>query len=155
VNGVWTSVIAVCGTLAGSALTYLFARLTARRAEKAAREERLRQERIAAYAAFAGAMTALRQKMISLWLVRDRDGGGAETRAAYTEADQCGAAADHARFQVRLLTEDAELLRLADAAFEPIGALGKVAERAELREHEERSQEILTAFIAAAGRQLR
>jgi hypothetical protein len=155
VNGVLTSIIAVCGTLAGSALTYLFARLTARRAEKAAREERLRQERIAAYAAFAGAMTALRQKMISLWLVRDLDEDLAEIRAAYTEADQCGAAADHARFQVRLLTEDAELLRLADAAFGPIAAIGKAADRAELADHETRSQEVLTAFVEAAGRQLR
>ncbi|MET8998304.1 hypothetical protein [Amycolatopsis sp. NPDC004169] len=154
-NGVLTSIIAVCGTLAGSSLTYLFARLTARRTEKTACEERLRQERIAAYAAFAGAMTELRQKVISLGLLRQRDPDGAETRAAYTEADRSGAAADHARFAVRLLTDDAELLRLADAAFEPIGAIREAADRAELRELEDRSQEILTAFVEAAGRRLR
>jgi len=146
------SIIAVCGTLAGSALTYLFARLTARRTEKAAREERLRQERIAAYTAFAGAMTALRQKVIALWFLQHED---ADTRAAHTEADQCGAASDHARFEVRLLTEDAGILRLADAAFDPIAAIGPAVDRAELERHEARSQEILTAFVEAAGRQLR
>lgn len=45
--------------------------------------------------------------MISLWLLRQRD----------PEADRSGAAADHARFALRLLTEDPDLLRLADSAF--------------------------------------
>jgi hypothetical protein len=152
VNGVLASVIAVCGTLGGSALTYVFARLTAQRAERTAREERLRQERIAACTGFAAAMTVLRQKVIALWFVRQEK---ADTRKAHTEADEAGAAADHARFELRLLTEDAELLRLADAAFEPIAALGEAADSAELKVHEARSQEILTAFIEAAGRQLR
>lgn len=128
-NGVLTSIIAVCGTLAGSSLTYLFARLTARRTEKTAREERLRQERIAAYAAFAGAMTALRQKVVSLWLLRQGNPDVADIRAGYAEADQCGAAADHARFAVRLLTEDAELLLLADAAFAPSCGSSKTVAR--------------------------
>jgi hypothetical protein len=154
-DGVLTSVIAIGGTLAGSSLTYLFARLTARRTEKVARGERLRQEKIAAYTKFAGAMTELRQKVVSLWLVRQRDPDGAETRAAHTEADQRGAAGDHARFEIQLLTEDPEVLRLADAAFESIGAIGAAAERSELKEREDRSQEILAAFIRAAGSRLR
>jgi len=105
--------------------------------------------------AFAGSMTELRQKMISLWLLRQRDPDGADTRAAYTEADQSGAAADHARFALRLLTEDPGLLRLADSAFEPISAIRHAAERSELREHEDRLEEILNAFVQAAGRQFR
>lgn len=148
------SVIAVTGTLAGSSLTYLFGRLTARRAEQIARDERLRQERIAAYSAFAGAMTDLRQAVISRWLTEQRDPDGPDWRAAWTESDKHGAAADHARLKVQLLTEDTELLQLADAAFEPIDALGKATERAELRMHEDRSQTTLTAFVQAARRQL-
>ncbi|MGW3992873.1 hypothetical protein [Amycolatopsis sp. NPDC004772] len=154
-NAVLASLIAVGGTLAGSGLTYLFGRLTARRAERTAREERLRQERIAACAAFAGSMTELRQKVISLWLLRQRDPDGTDTRAAYTEADRSGAAADHARFALRLLTEDPDLLRLADSAFEPISALRHSAERAALREHEDRLEDILNAFVQAAGRRFR
>jgi len=154
-DGLLTSVIAVAGTLAGSSLTYLFGRLTARRAELVARDERLRQERIAAYTAFAGAMTDLRQAVISRWLTQQQAPDGPDTRAAWTEADKRGAAADHARLRVRILTQDTELLRLADAAFEPISALNTATDRAELSGHEDRGQEILTAFIEAAGRQLR
>ncbi|OLF10857.1 hypothetical protein [Actinophytocola xanthii] len=153
-DGLLTSIIAVVGTLSGSGLTYLFGRLTARRAEQVARDERLRQERIAAYAAFAGAMTELRQAVITRWFAQQRDPDGQDTRAAWIEADKRGAAADHARFQVQLLTDDAELLRLADTAFEPITAVDEAAERSQLRMCEDRSQEILTAFIRTASRQL-
>jgi hypothetical protein len=41
------------------------------------------------------------------------------------------------------------------AAFGPIAAIGKAADRAEPADHETRSQEVLTAFVEAAGRQLR
>jgi hypothetical protein len=152
---VLTSLIAVGGTLAGAGLTYLFGQLTARRAERVARGERLRQELIAAYAGFAGAVTELRQAVISRWLSQQRDPHGPETGAAWIEADRRGAAADQARFTLRLLTEDSELLDLADAVFEPIGALGDAADLAELKAHEVRCQELLTEFVRVAGRQVR
>lgn len=50
-NGLLTSVIAIIGTLAGAGLTYWFSWLTARRTERVTRDESLRQQRIAAYAA--------------------------------------------------------------------------------------------------------
>lgn len=149
-----TSVIAVTGTLAGSALTFLFTQLSARRAERVARAERLRQERIAAYSGFAGAMADLRRAVITLWFALRREPDGDDTRAAHVEADQRGAEADRARFAVRLLTDDPEVLRLADAAFDPIDAIRTAEDRAGLRAHEERSQAVLTEFIQAGGRQL-
>ena len=155
VDGWLTSVIAVGGTLTGSSLTYLFGRLTARRTERVARDERLRQERIAAFAAFAGALTDLRQAVITLWFTPARDRGGPDAHAAHTEADRRGAAADHARFAVQLLTEDAELLRLADAAFDPIAAIREAGDLTEVKAHEDHAQQVLTAFVLAAGRQVR
>lgn len=149
-----TSVVAVIGTLAGSALTFLFTQLSARRAERVARAERLRQERIAAYTAFAGALADLRRAVISLWFARQREPDGPDTRTAQTEADQRGAEADRARFAVRLLTDDQDVHRLADAAFDPIDAIGTAGDRAELRVHEDRSQAVLTEFIQAGGAQL-
>lgn len=110
---------------------------------------------MAAYAVFAGAMTGLRQAVISRWLLHQRDPNGSETRAAWAEADRRGAAADHARFTVRLLTDDDELLHLADAAFEPISALGDAADLAELKTREIRCQELLTEFVRVAGHQVR
>jgi hypothetical protein len=155
VDGWLTSVIAVGGTLTGSSLTYLFGRLTARRAERLAREERLRQERIAAFAAFAGALTELRQAVISLCFTLWRDPDGPDAKAAHTEADRRGAAADHARFTLVLLLEDAELLRLADAALDAVGAIRDAGDLPEVKAQEARSQGALTAFVQAAGRQVR
>jgi hypothetical protein len=155
VNSVLTSLIAVVGTLSGSSLTYLFGRLTARRTERVARDERLRQERITAYATFAGAMTDLRQALISLWFLKRETPDAADARAARTEADKRGAAAHHARFSIQLLTDDTELLRLADAVFEPVDGLIKATDRSELKALEDQSEKMLAAFIQFAGRQVR
>lgn len=152
---VFTSLIAVGGTLAGAGLTFLFGQFSVRRAERVARAERLRQELIAAFVGYAGAMADLRQAVISRWLSQRRDPDGPDTGAAWVEADRRGAAADQARFTLRLLTEDRELLALADAAFAPIGALGDAADLAELKTHEVRCQELLTEFVRVAGRQVR
>ncbi len=54
-----------------------------------------------------------------------------------------------------MLTEDDELLNLADAAFEPISALGDATDLAELKTREIRCQELLTGFVRVAGRQVR
>jgi hypothetical protein len=155
VDGWLTSVIAIGGTLTGSSLTYLFGRLSARRAERIAREERLRQERITAFAAFAGALTDLRQAVITVWFARRRDPDGPDVNPAQIEADKRGAAANHARFTMQLLVDDAKLLQFADTAFDVIGAIRKANDRAEVKVHEDRVQELLTAFVRAAGRQVR
>ena len=57
--------------------------------------------------------------MITLWFARRHGPASAEQ----TEADRRGAAADHARFTVRLLVDDAEVPRLADEAFTSITAI--------------------------------
>jgi hypothetical protein len=140
----------------GSTVTYVFQRVSAGRVERFARDERLRQERIAAYSGFAGAITELRQGVISLWFVRHRDDAARpELYAARAASDRLGAAADHARFRVQLLAENPNLLALADAAFEPISAIHHAADRAALVEHENRCQDLLKAFITAAGAQAR
>lgn len=156
VQGLLASVIAVAGTLLGAIVAYVFQRVNAGRAERFAREERLRQERIAAYSGFAGAITELRRGVISLWFVRQRDDAPrSDLYAARTEADRLGAAADHARFRVQLLAEDPDLVALADAAFQPIGEIHHAADRAELVNHENRCQDLLKRFITVAGAQVR
>src|SRR5687767_9276971 len=131
VDSAVVSVIAVVGTLLGSVVTFAFQRASAQRAERSARDERLRQERLASYSAFAGAMSELRRGVISLWFDRRDEADGPELIAAYAESDRLGAAANHARFRVRLLVEDPRLRELADAAFEPIGALRHAADLTE------------------------
>ncbi|MFD5245740.1 hypothetical protein ACFWIW_14405 [Amycolatopsis sp. NPDC058340] len=155
-NAWLTSLIAVAGTLLGSTSTFLFQRLNTARTERFTRDERLRQDRTEACVDFAGAITGLRRGAVSLWLLRRRAAADDEDlRAAFTESDVLGAAADHARFRVALLTGDPELVALADVAFEHCGAIRDAADHAELAGHEERCQQALDAFIDAAGVQVR
>jgi hypothetical protein len=155
VNAALASLIAVAGTLLGSLITYRFQRLSTDRAEAFARGERLREERLATYSAFAGAISDLRRAVITLWF-RQRDKAEEhELAAAWVEADRLGAAAAHARFRVQLVAEDADLVALADAAFEPIGAIGAARDRNELLEHENKCQDALKAFITAAAAHVR
>jgi len=81
VDVLFASIIAVAGTLLGSTTTYVFQRLTAGHAEEFARNEQLRQERLAAYSAYAGAITELRQGVIAVWFASTVI---TRTRKAYT-----------------------------------------------------------------------
>jgi hypothetical protein len=154
VDALPASLIAVAGTLLGSIVSYVFQRRTSEHAEWLARHERLRQERIAAYSAFAGAITDLRRGVINRWFRKQEDPEGYEALAALKESDRLGAAANHARFRVQLVAQDPELVALADAVFEPIGAAARAADQAELVEHESRCQQKLKEFITAAGVQV-
>lgn len=151
------SVVAVIGTLLGSTVTYVFQRLNAGHAERRSREERLRQERIAAYSDLAGAVTEWLRANISLWFMlrRSENFGAQARREAYTEADRLGAAASHARFRVQMLAADPELLARAEATFEPMDAVRAAADRDELDGHAGRCHELVKAFIDAASREVR
>lgn len=150
------SVIAVAGTLLGSVAGYLFQRLNAGRTERFARDERLRQERMAAYSAYAGAVMDLRRAVVSLWFLLQRtESEDPELLAAYTDADRYGAAAAASRFRVQLLANDPRLVELAAGAAAPIDSIREAADATELKAHETRCVEGVDAFIVAAGAQLR
>ncbi|BBH71813.1 hypothetical protein ACTI_84980 [Actinoplanes sp. OR16] len=144
------SVIAVAGTLLGATLAYLFQRANALRSEVFTRDERLRQERMAAYSGFAGAMASLRQGVVSLWLVKQRMKDGPELLAAYTEADRLGALANHARLRAQLVAGDARIVAVAGAAFHPIDAISQAPDREKLVSHEKKLLELLDEFISVA-----
>ena len=57
---VLAGVIAVLGTLGGATASYLFQGKISERNESKARDEQLRQERLAVYSSFAGAVMELR-----------------------------------------------------------------------------------------------
>ncbi|MEV0227216.1 hypothetical protein [Streptomyces sp. NPDC050704] len=152
---VLASLIAVAGTLLGSIITFIFQRRSSVQAEAFARSLQLRQERLTAYSAYAGAVTALKQGIVALWFHQQEDADSPETRRAFTECDQLGAATENARFRVRLLAEDAMLVTLAASAFDAIGPIRRASTRTELTEREQELQDALNAFITAAAVQLR
>ncbi|GAA4520517.1 hypothetical protein GCM10023191_097580 [Actinoallomurus oryzae] len=66
-QGVLTGLFAVVGTLVGSVVTYLLQRRSAEHAERSAREQRLWQERLQAYSAFAEATIEFRRSQYDRW----------------------------------------------------------------------------------------
>jgi hypothetical protein len=148
------SLIAVAGTLLGSVTTYFFQRQTVERAERFARQERLRQERMAVYGAFAGAVTDHRRAVANLWFRRGAGPDDPAYRAAREECDRLGAALDHARFQVQLIADDAELVALAARAHIPTNAISTAADHDELKTYENQSRDAVGSFVTAASAQI-
>jgi len=153
VNALLTGVVGVAATLLGSFSTYLFQSRTARRAETFGREERLREEQLSACSGYAGALTALKRGLITLWFRRQDP--AADLRATSVECDQLGASAEAARFRVQLVSGDSELMALADTAFSSLGAIRAASDRSEMAEIEERFESAVKEFVAAAGVRLR
>ncbi|MCP3760263.1 hypothetical protein [Streptomyces sp. TBY4] len=153
-EAVLTSLIAVSGTLLGSALTFAVQRRTSARAELFARSQQLRQDRLTTYSAYAGSVTALKQATVTLWFRLQEAPDGPETRHAFAECDRLGAAAENSQFQVRLLAADSALVALAASAFDALGPLRAASTRAELARREQDLEDALNAFITAATAQI-
>ena len=153
-NAVVIAVIGVAATLLGSFSTYLFQTRTAERAEAFARDERLRQEQLTACSAYAGSLSELKQGLIRIWFHRE-DPSGSAWKEARAEGDRLGAAAEAARFRVQLVSGDSQLMGLADSAFSALGAIRTAPDIDELREIEEKFENAVKEFIAAAGARLR
>lgn len=136
----------------GSFSGYLFQRRTAERAAIAARNERLWRERLSACSAFAAAATDLKRGVISAWFRRGRmETEPSAYHEARAEADQLGAVADAAMFRVRLVADDVELHRSAQAVFQCIDPLWDAPDLAALKSRETEFDTALTAFITAAA----
>ncbi len=71
-NPVFTSLVAVVGTLAGSTLTFLFQRHIARQGEVFARSQQLWHEKTAAYTALAASLTDFRRSQNDRWHLERR-----------------------------------------------------------------------------------
>ncbi|WP_237720315.1 hypothetical protein [Streptomyces xiaopingdaonensis] len=128
-EAVAASVIAVVGTLLGAGTTHFFQLRAARRAERFARVERLRDERIDAYSAFAGALADYRRGRMDHWFARNDDRGAtpAEIHEMRREAQRLRATAMEAMFRAELLTDSPHLAETGRRALKAVDALGSVA----------------------------
>jgi hypothetical protein len=150
VDALVAGLIGIAATLLGSLTTYLFQSRSAEQAQAFERGERRRQEQADACAAFAAALTELKRGLVTLWFCRQEDPDGDAARAARTECDRLGAAAETAQFRVQMVCGDPELVNLAGAAFAAGGSA-----RTELRAAEERLEAAVKAFISAASARFR
>lgn len=146
----------------GVSSTYWFQLRVARRTEFTARQERLRQDQLAACSEFASAVTDLRRALLAVWFRQGRKNravavGGqavAEYYAAQAEADRLGAVALGAKFRMLLLLDDLDLRELADEAFRQIDAIGGAVDKAALEALDLDFEAHISAFVATAAKLL-
>jgi hypothetical protein len=138
---VWTALIAVLGTLAGSIVSGHAARRAADRQERAARAERARTEKMHAYLAFAEALTDLR-----------RTGQNQAGEPVGEDHRQPQAAAQHALLRVRLLTpSDTDTVDAAQAALHATTEIGHATDPARREQVSAWAIDAADAFLARAA----
>jgi hypothetical protein len=113
-----SAIIAVVGTLLGATATYVFQRIDADRKDRIARSERLRQERLAVYTELAAAVTDLRRAAHDRWHRHQEDPDGAAFAAARDHYYKVYAVAQNVQLKLRLLTDDTDLVEVAQQAWE-------------------------------------
>ena len=155
VDSVLGAVIAVVGTLLGSVTTYAFQRRTADRAGTVAHNERLRQERLAAFTEFARSVTDLRRIAYDRWHRSREDRASQEYRTVHDEYYRIYTIARNAEIKIRLLTNDAALATLVDQAVERATEIKDAGSEQERAARGERAKQALDAFVSAAFDKLR
>ncbi|MCE7082420.1 hypothetical protein [Streptomyces sp. ST2-7A] len=150
-EAIWTSVVAVVGTLLGVVVTHHFQRRATVRGEEFARSEALRQERIATYSAFAAAVEEYRRGQADRWYGSRRDPGGPEYIAVRDRAHHLRTAARQALYRVKLLTVDAEVVLAADRAYVNTREISTATEEDGHRERDRESREAIEAFVTRAS----
>ncbi|MDQ0842062.1 hypothetical protein [Streptomyces sp. V1I6] len=151
----WTALIAVIGTLLGSVATHFFQRQTAERTAVLARAEQLRQERISAYSAFAGALVDYRRGQNDRWHRALESPGSTVAEEARIDSYRLRSSAHQALIRVQLVCEDQQALALAASAFELTNCLHEAPDEADRSLRSEQARETLSEFIGAAAPSVR
>ncbi|MFF4710799.1 hypothetical protein ACFY2V_05250 [Streptomyces eurythermus] len=146
------SAIAVLGTLLGSALTLAFQRRTTDRSHRFTRRERLRQERLEAYSAYAGALVNYRRCLVHLWFCEHEQPPPEDPDTVRIRAYDLRSQAQEALFRAQLLTDDEELGQAAEDVLAEITKLSKANSRAESDELRVRTRDLVTGFVGRAKR---
>jgi hypothetical protein len=150
-GALWTSVVAVVGTLLGAAVTHGFQRLADRRGEMFARSEALRHERMAAYSAFAAAVEEYRRGQAERWYRKLEDPEGEGFARARDEAHRLRTVARQALYRVKLVTDDAGVVRAAENAYRRMWDVSNAEEQEDHEARDVRAREALDAFVADAS----
>ncbi|TJZ52954.1 hypothetical protein FCH28_17460 [Streptomyces piniterrae] len=163
-EAVVASVVAVVGTLLGSGITHVFQQRASDRSERFAREERLRQERIDAYCAYAGALLDYRRVLVHRWfVVNETDENGA------TDAGRCGEdspelreevyksryTAQEAMFRAQMVSDDPEILDRSERVLSEVTELHWVRGREALTALRGTTREEIRGFVAATSHVVR
>ncbi|MFI5530522.1 hypothetical protein ACIA8O_18470 [Kitasatospora sp. NPDC051853] len=153
-SAILTSVIAVLGTLLGSFLTHAFQQRSATHAERGAQAERLRQERLEVYGAYAGLLVEFRQAVLHHWFCLHRGTDAAEEPALRAKSFELRSQTQHAVFRLQLIADSPELTAAATAAFETIGRIDRAADLEDVERRRDATRDLIDAFVATARHHL-
>ncbi|MFG3013084.1 hypothetical protein ACGFZB_21970 [Streptomyces cinerochromogenes] len=148
------SAIAVLGTLLGSGITLAFQQRTTDRSHQFSRREKLRQERLDAYSAYAGALVNYRRCLVHLWFCEREQPPPEDPDAVRIRAYDLRSNAQEALFRVQMLTDDARLSRTAEDVLADITQLPKTGSRAELDELRVRTRDDISRLVGTAKQHL-
>lgn len=128
--------------LLGVVVAGTFQYANVRRTDRALAAQRLRDERMSSYAAYAGALMEFRRAL--------RERFGDDTAETVAEARRTRSAAWHAWYRVLLVTDDAEVVALARQALWTVSGMRDAADEAELDRGARRSRADVERFVVAA-----
>ncbi|MFJ8047713.1 hypothetical protein [Streptomyces luteogriseus] len=148
------SAIAVLGTLLGSGLTLAFQQRTTDKGHQFTRHERLRQERLDAYSAYAGALINYRRCLVHLWFCEHEQPPHEDPGVVRVRAYDLRSSAQEALFRVQMLTDDEALSDAAEAVLADVTALPKTDSRTELNQRRVKTRDEISRLVRASKRHL-
>jgi hypothetical protein len=154
VETIIASAIAVLGTLLGSGLTLAFQQRTTDKGHEFTRHERLRQERLDAYSAYAGALINYRRCLVHLWFCEHERPPHEDPSVVKVRAYDLRSNAQEALFRVQMLTDDEVLSQAAEAVLADVTALPKTDSRTELDQRRVKTRDDISQLVRASKRHL-
>ncbi|MFI7019322.1 hypothetical protein [Streptomyces sp. NPDC050164] len=148
------SAIAVLGTLLGSGLTLAFQQRTTDKGHQFTRHERLRQERLDAYSAYAGALINYRRCLVHLWFCEHEQPPHEDPGVVKVRAYDLRSNAQEALFRVQMLTDDEALSQAAETVLSDVAALPKTDSRTELDQRRVKTRDEISRLVRASKRHL-
>jgi hypothetical protein len=128
VDSIIASLAAITGVVLGSVLTYLFQARNTRQVQEFARDQQLRQERLAAYSEFGGVVTDFRRSENDQWHRGQEDPQDELFISARDESYQLRAKATATMCRVQLVGGDAKLSQLAERTLNATTEIHKAAD---------------------------
>jgi hypothetical protein len=149
-----SAIIAVAGTLLGSALTFLFQSRASERAEASTLQRELRTERMRAYSSYSAALTEFRRGQLDWYNRREENPNSEATLAARVESYRLRGVAQTALSQVQLVASDPALVAAADEAYELARPVHRTQDSANLDSRSESAKKAVDRFVALAAAEL-
>ncbi|MFL4491515.1 hypothetical protein ACJ6WD_09675 [Streptomyces sp. VTCC 41912] len=150
-EAVLASLVAVVGTLLGAWVSYSFQRRSVERADRVQGRERLRQEQLAACSAFIGILMEYRKNLYFRWRLKDEDAPAEQQSRERDETYRLRAQAEHALARLRLVVDDAALMRLASDTLRAPSSLRHAEDRADLVARRDEVERLHDEFVEAAA----